>query len=546
ENAVAPSTWTLPSHDSLVTGLDSVRHGSNYGDAVAESFELLAERLRDAGYQTVAFTGGGYVRPSFGLAQGFDRFTYWRDSHRPEDHARVGGDLDANLAPVLEWLGQERHSPFFLFFQTYEVHAPYTDRQPWFDQLSEGEHTGSNYYLTPRPGTPDPESGWRYDSLLTRRIEGQRGLHPIDSSYYPLLRTLYDSGVARADDAVGQVLDRLASLGLEDDTVVIVTSDHGEALGEKDMAGHAFLYDFNLMIPLIVGLPDGRGGGSRVGAQVRLIDVAPTIAELVDLPPVPDIDGLSLLPYWDDPERQEPRTAESYAGSSNWGMSVRAANRWKYIYQHSPWRPLHGQEELFDLETDPAEELNVAGEEAGRTQRFREALASRFETHSSHLHVRLQNQTEHTLRYEVRSHIASTVTVKAVETPWCQEDEPECVAWIRGWTVVTLEPGESASLFLEGSPFNELKVRMSSRSGAGVIPPEKTFKLYLQEVLERPYRLRLEAGEWRRLDAGEGLDLSQTGVELVWKNSLWDEATDGGTQVDEETRRQLDALGYAN
>ena len=125
ENAVVSAPWTLPSHASLLTGLDADRHGGmNHGLPMPAGIKTLPQMLRAAGYRTLAITGGGWMRPEYGFARGVDRYRYWPPGVDREE------ELEAGVARAQEWLEQLSGDPFFLFFHTFEVHSPHRRRQP--------------------------------------------------------------------------------------------------------------------------------------------------------------------------------------------------------------------------------------------------------------------------------------------------------------------------------------------------------------------------------------------------------------------------------
>ena len=129
-NVVAASPWTLPSHVSLLSGLDALSHGVNFPqDAAGKDVLFLAEALREAGYRTGAVTGGGFLRPEYGFHQGFDRFRWWPGEIGHPD------ELDDGLDTALRWIETWADGPFFLFFHTYEVHSPFHRREPHFERL---------------------------------------------------------------------------------------------------------------------------------------------------------------------------------------------------------------------------------------------------------------------------------------------------------------------------------------------------------------------------------------------------------------------------
>ncbi len=254
---VASAPWTLPSHVSIFTGLDTLSHGANTGDPMPSNLVSMAELLRDNGYTTHATTGGAYLTDAYGLMQGFDSYHYF---YRPiVDPSEVGNDLVSGVDHSIKWLQDNLDRPFFLFVHTYEIHTPYRAREPFFRRFHE-----------PQPGEPLPpvdtltfeptrENGYLMMAGLKARYGGPDSpLQEISDAHFPLVNALYDSGVAFADLHIKRLLDELEALGLDDNTVVLVTSDHGESLGEKGKADHKSLEEWEFLVPLLIAAPDQR------------------------------------------------------------------------------------------------------------------------------------------------------------------------------------------------------------------------------------------------------------------------------------------------
>ncbi|MGD8327800.1 MAG: sulfatase [Acidobacteriota bacterium] len=335
-NTIVAAPWTLPSHVSMLTGLDALTHGVNHDQSAPAQLRFLAERLRAADYSTVAFTGGGYLDPRFGVAQGFDRFIGWSGNLAGED------ELVSNMDRFLDWLRSSTTRPFFAFFHTYEVHEPYLPRQPYFEDTYSGsvaDRAGDvGRALREPPGDAlEPPFDWR----PAWQSEPDA---PTTPEFLDLLNALYDSGVSYTDAAIGRLLRELENLGLEDDTIVILTSDHGETLGEEGNVGHGYLSNDNLVVPLIIAAP-GVGGGSVNPERVRSIDIVPTILELTGVE-ADGMDGASLVPLLDG----RPFVSEdAWSYSSSWGVSLRLTDATEYIFDPTPWYPRHGRERAYEL-----------------------------------------------------------------------------------------------------------------------------------------------------------------------------------------------------
>ena len=266
--AVASATTTLPSHTSMFTGLEAIRHGVHRIPA-PPGLTTLAAHLRASGWRTLARTGGGYLHPHFGLDRGFERYSFHRAG------VDRNGELATGLAIVRPWVKALRDEPFFLFLHTYEVHGPYRPRTPYLEELA--------------PGVTPPGLAWQVaenSSVATgyRVMREGRYIYRGEDPNGPELgqasaaeaMALYDSSIRYVDAEIAALFAELQQLGLADDTVVVVTSDHGEAFGEHGEGGHGYLHDNNVVVPLVIRAP-GVGGGRQESRQVRSVDIVPTV-----------------------------------------------------------------------------------------------------------------------------------------------------------------------------------------------------------------------------------------------------------------------------
>ena len=326
--AYATTSWTLPSHMTLLTGLPELVHGVDidYLKPTA-SVRTLAQVLSDRGYDTQGFFSGPYLDPRFGFGRGFDTY---RACYGPElaaasdelnaalaqrDAARAGSDraalqaaeqrvrvatgqvdalshrdvssasvVDAGLAALQEFAAGER--PFFLFAHLFDPHYDYVppadhDR---FDPDYRGEVDGRNFWMNPQVSVIDPQ-----EPSGRRRVADDRDVEH--------LRALYAGELSWTDSQVGRLLDGLEALGLDESTLVIVTSDHGDEFFEHGAIGHRrTLYEEVLRIPLLLRLPGVLPQGERIEGPVATNDVFGTVLELCGLPAVPGVPSRSLMP----------------------------------------------------------------------------------------------------------------------------------------------------------------------------------------------------------------------------------------------------------
>jgi arylsulfatase A-like enzyme len=259
ERAYSTSTWTLPAHASLFTGLLPATHGATQQRTRLDGeLETLAELVAARGYRTASFSNNAWISRTTGMAQGFDHVDpRWRDKSRPE---RDGLPHPTNRA-IFAWLDAQPGGPFFLFVNFMEPHWPFRPPPAWRARFVRG----------------DPPRGRRRRAGFpaVRWYSGK--IHPSE----PLLSLradLYDADLAYADAALGELLDGLAARDLLDASVVVVTADHGENLGDRGHQGHSFaLYDSTVRVPLAIRRPGGESGRVRTD-PVQLPDVAVTLA----------------------------------------------------------------------------------------------------------------------------------------------------------------------------------------------------------------------------------------------------------------------------
>jgi arylsulfatase A-like enzyme len=335
EKAIAPAPSTLPSHASMFTSVLPSRHGALWSTRtpLSEAATTLAELMRDAGYDVVGFHGGGQVAGELGLGQGFDAYV------------EVPGRFRKCVARAIEWLDTRPEKPFFLFLHTYEVHHPYGPPANTAALFDDG-------YAGNLPDTIKID--------LLRRING-RTEPPlkIDAADLAHIVALYDAEIRSMDAALGRLLDALGERGLLDNALVIITSDHGEEFDEHGWVGwHSHtLYDELLHVPLIVKLPGDAHAGTRVAPLVRLLDVAPTVLDILRRPRHPDFDGTSVMPLVrGEPEHPRAAVSQRDEGCDPPISALRTAD-WKLYEDRLFWRLYRAR--LFDLRTDPDEQRNV-------------------------------------------------------------------------------------------------------------------------------------------------------------------------------------------
>jgi arylsulfatase A-like enzyme len=272
EQVLANSPWTLPSHMTMLTGLDPVAHGVRRdGYRLSGHITTLAETLRDAGFRTGGFTGGGFVRSEYGFGQGFE---VYRESD--------GKGFEDVLPEALDWLRRSRE-PTFLFLHTFDVHAPYDECDP---------ETLATFRAR-------PVQDGRNDHQLHRLsyLYQQNRMRVTSYARFGELLNDYDAGVHMADEGVGELIAALEETGRLENALILVTSDHGESFADHGVhIGHGIgLTDDELHVPLLVRLPHGQHGGKRIGTLADLVDVAPTVLGVLGVSAPPEMSGENLV-----------------------------------------------------------------------------------------------------------------------------------------------------------------------------------------------------------------------------------------------------------
>jgi arylsulfatase A-like enzyme len=399
ERAYSTAGWTLPAHASLFTGLYTSTHQTDARSIrLGEGLRTLAEILRDHGYRTAGFSANPWLNPTSGLEQGFERLDYvgvrtvtgalfltlaidrWR-AVRGQTPPDLGGA--AVTERLIGWMDQAAPGPFFAFANYMEVHEPYGSvPEPFF----------STFLDAPLPRDAGQE--WVRDAplFLCRGCEPSRpesagvrcegGRWRVSHQRRQQAEALYDAGVLYVDAQVGRIRAALDRHGLLDRTLVIVTSDHGETLGERGQMGHGLLYESVLEIPLVIRYPRLFPPRTTVPVTASLVDILPTVEEIVGLPRSAT-DGVSLVPGHLPAER--PVLAEQAAlPERTWravgrrlGCDYTLAGRDSASLRSGPHKLIwssRGDHELYDPVHDPREETNLARERPEEVRRLAEAL----------------------------------------------------------------------------------------------------------------------------------------------------------------------------
>jgi arylsulfatase A-like enzyme len=367
EDASAVTSWTLPSHASIFTGLYPAAHGVvAYDHRLDDSQTTLAEVLHDSGYQTAAVVSGPFLRSIRNLDQGFELYD---QSVTHPDGSRAAHDDVTNpeverLAEQFLRSGRDPERPFFLFLYLWDVHYDYIPPPP-FDTM-----------FVPPDAEPVDVRGYEVGG------EVSAGSTAAQMEY---VLAEYDGEIAATDALLGRLFGVLEELGLWDETAVVVTADHGEEFFEHGHKGHRNnLYRESLHVPLIVKLP-GRHRASRSTEPVSLVDLFPTILRIAGVQEIPYQHGRSLF----DPaasgtrplffelktewEATDPATGEPGVVSDLW-LAVRDGDRKLVLARNE------GMRELYDVARDPGERTPLGPEHAAEIVELDEEIGAVLET----------------------------------------------------------------------------------------------------------------------------------------------------------------------
>lgn len=362
-NAISTGPSTAPATASLLTGVYHASHKVfENGAQLPEDVTTIAEVLRDAGYATAAVVTNPMVgKAAQGFRQGFDDFRMPPPAgERVAGTGRVKRRAEQVTEAALELLDANPDRPLFLWLHLMDPHGPYAAPTEYARELESTfapEHyEGGNTLLTPSGSNYGLGGVPRYQAVPDRLRKGA-------------FLAAYDTEIHYADSQIGVLVEALRSRGRWDGSVFALTADHGESLGEHDYYfQHGwFAYDNTVRVPLLLRAPGL--GAARVDTSISLVDLAPTLLELVGVQAPNAMEGSSLLPVVHGEEGDRPAFSQNSYGNQLTALRVGARS---FIFTPPPdaearkrdlgWRahwPASSREELYDLGTDPGEVRNL-------------------------------------------------------------------------------------------------------------------------------------------------------------------------------------------
>jgi arylsulfatase A-like enzyme len=346
----SPHIPTFPGHTTMMTGRDLYAHQVTSQSSTPElspDIPTLAEILSSQGWYTAAADNlGRWFQRGFQSYEGYS----W-DTANQKEWRKAEAVNAASLKVIDAAAGQDK--PFFLFLHYWDPHTPYLPPAPFSRMFYEGDEKD------PANTTMDPV--WEFENFKWYFNEWMPGVTDIE---FP--KAQYDAEVAYMDACLAHVFTRLQELRVLDDTLVVMTADHGEELDEHGCwFDHHGLYEPNVRIPLIMRLPGRIPAGACIPGFARTTDITPTVLDYAGLlDPALKFEGVSLRPLIQQPEGVSRGSCDALYLTENTWMKKRAlrTHNWKLIVSLEP--DLHDlpMTELYDLSTDPGENLNVANE----------------------------------------------------------------------------------------------------------------------------------------------------------------------------------------
>jgi arylsulfatase A-like enzyme len=369
QNAITQTSWTKAETPSILTSLYPSTHGVHkIPERLPASATTIAEVYRQAGYATLSYSSAVFTGQFTNLHQGFEEL------HEAESTIGRAGPRGAKTSReyvdrLVDWLGDHRDVPFFVYLHFFDPHAPYEPNRPydtmWADPKGREEYLREQEVLKKAKG----ETFLLLRGMATREELVRSGLDP--EAYIRYSKDWYDGAIRGMDTEIGRLVERLRDLGLGERSLIAFYADHGEEFHDHGRMWHGqSVYGEMIRVPLILWGPGRVAKGVNVDEPVELIDVMPTLLDLSGLAPPPGVQGQSLRPLltkgagggWKrrppiaEKQPQDttdfPNIAESYA--------IMDGN-WKLI--HNVARPPEKPEyELFDFYQDPLDQKNVAAE----------------------------------------------------------------------------------------------------------------------------------------------------------------------------------------
>jgi len=337
KKCISQGTSTLVSHAAMLTSLIPAHHGASMTKQMRlpDKVETFAQILKNNQYATVSFNDGGQLSTKFGLNRGFDHY----DDH-PKDRKILKLLFRKIVDKSIDWIEKNQRKKFFMFLHTFEVHHPYAPKKKYLEHFERG-YSGK---FGPIISIEEILEIFRKKTIISE--EDRK--HMINA---------YDAEIRSMDESFGRLMIFLKDKHLYDNTIIVLTADHGDEFGEHGAYGmHAHsLFNELLHVPFILKLGGNVQAGKEINSLTACIDFAPTLLELLGLPSLETSDGKSLVPLLLGDNNAGERfiiaqmdRPDNFADPENWAL---VTDRWK-IYKDA----------LYDLKNDPGEMIDFSSE----------------------------------------------------------------------------------------------------------------------------------------------------------------------------------------
>ena len=342
ERAYTTASYTLIAHMSMLTGMYPRQHGVlTPRNILSERVPTLAERLHEAGYYTMGFHFPGWLDENYGFGRGYDHYESHRTAEIAEEHLFAA----LNKAP--------KEKPLFCFVHLFDVHNASLARQQ--EALYDPPAPFDQWFVK--------DAHERIDGMVARLVWKKDG-STVSPSQHEAIVGMYDGGIRYVDTKLGEWIEDFRARGLFEDSLFVVTSDHGEGLHQrtKTYSGHGGVFEEGLVVPFLVRFPGGHLGGVRVSGPVSHVDLLPTLMTALGLSVDDRLPGFSLL-------EGRPKGAPLFAERP--GIDTMVQWPWKLVQ-----RAEDGRNYLYNLEADPLESTNLilGKHRAKNAQRFESML----------------------------------------------------------------------------------------------------------------------------------------------------------------------------
>ncbi len=347
--AQSPENWTKPSVASILTSLYPESHRTKDMEAkLPEAASLVSELCKQQGLTTGSFIANGHVSDRFGFKQGWDYYTNYIREKKNSEAERV-------FSEAAGWIEKNKDKRFFAFIQTIDPHVPYDPP---------GEFLGL-YDSQPYSGVVDPRK------TAQVQVDASQGKITLSERDKQRLSALYDGEVSYHDHHLGVFIERLKAMGVYDDTLFVITADHGEEFGDHGKYGHGHtVYQELLHVPLSFRLPKTVPADRTVGYTVSTVDVTPTILQLAGIKIPEVLEGHSLWGYMNGVVPERPLAAFSDFLDNR---RVVRSGRWKFVQRGG-----RGDGSLFDLQRDPGEHTELSSTKTPIAWRYSRILLGQF------------------------------------------------------------------------------------------------------------------------------------------------------------------------